>query len=209
VAEPQRPQRATSRVGESPPRDVDVVLEAQGRWQAAGLPNSTSMAAAVSVLRVAQIVSANLDAALRPYGLTYGRYQVLGTLRFSRGGRRSMGKIAAGWHVHPATFTNTVDRLEADKFVRRAADPSDRRSTLLVITRIGLTLFETATAALDAANFGLQDMEPSQAETITEMFTNIRRDFGDFVDQLDEPASAKRRQTRERGRGNSSRLSST
>ena len=45
-----------------------------------------------------------------------------------------------------SNVTQLVDRLEADGLVTRAADPSDRRSRLAVITEMGKSAYARGTA---------------------------------------------------------------
>ena len=51
------------------------------------------MAAVTSIMRAQQILLAELDAVLRPYGLTFARYEALVLLTFSRCGVLPLGLI--------------------------------------------------------------------------------------------------------------------
>jgi DNA-binding MarR family transcriptional regulator len=130
---------------------------------------------------VAGLVRTNLNQVLRPFGLTYPRYEVLGVLSFSREGRLSMGKIAARWKVHPATLTSTVDRLEARGLVSRLPDLDDRRSIVAKITPTGEELFDAATAAINAAGFGLPGLTRTQLRDLTGIMREVRRSYHGFA----------------------------
>jgi DNA-binding MarR family transcriptional regulator len=56
-------------------------------------------------------------------------YKVLGILE--RSGPLSAGEIARRSGLASASVTNLIDRLEAKRFVRRVADPTDRRRVLV------------------------------------------------------------------------------
>src|SRR3546814_7030977 len=86
------------------------------------------MAAIVSVMRAEQIFLNRATAILRPLGLTFARYQVLGMLRWT--GPMTLGAVGHRLWITPATVTSAVDRLEKAELSRRVAHPTDARATL-------------------------------------------------------------------------------
>src|ERR1700740_897996 len=111
------------------------------------------MAAVTSIMRAQQILLAGLDALLRPYGLTFARYEALVLLAFSRRGALPLRVIGERLMVHPTSVTNTVDRLERDGLVRRRPNPADGRGVLAAITDRGREVVEQATRELMAIDF--------------------------------------------------------
>ena len=110
----------------------DPVAEARRQWVEHGWAEAAGgMAAVTSLMRAQQIVAARVEEALRPWALTFARYEVLMLLLLSRRGSLPMGRIGERLQVHPASVTNAVDRLEAQGFVRRTPHPTDRRATLV------------------------------------------------------------------------------
>ena len=113
----------------SQPLPFDPVAEARRHWidrWAVG----EHMAAATSLMRAQQLVLAAVEDELRPFGLTFASYEALMLLSFTRRGEMPLGKMSERLMVHPASITNTVDRLEEKGFVaaaarrgRQAADP--------------------------------------------------------------------------------------
>ncbi len=81
------------------------------------------MAAATSMIRANQILATAVDRALRPFDLTFARYEVLMLLASPGRGALPMTKIADRLMVHPTGVTKLVDRLEQDGLVRREANP--------------------------------------------------------------------------------------
>src|SRR3546814_5112365 len=81
-------------------------------------------------------------AILRPLGLTFARYQVLGMLRWT--GPMTLGAVGHRLWITPATVTSAVDRLEKAELSRRVAHPTDARATLVEITAMGRRLLEKA-----------------------------------------------------------------
>jgi DNA-binding MarR family transcriptional regulator len=138
------------------------------------------MAAVTSIMRAQQILLGEIDGILRPFGLTFARYEALVLLLFSRRGSLPMSKMGERLMVHPTSVTNAVDRLEADRLVRRVAHPTDRRTTLVEITGEGRTRAETATAALMDVDFGLRGLDGAQTAQLTELITALRHAAGDF-----------------------------
>jgi DNA-binding MarR family transcriptional regulator len=162
------------------PLPFDPIARAASLWEARIGP-SGAMAAVTSVMRVQQILLSAADAALRPHGLTFARYEALVLLSFAR--RRSLPMRIMGerLQLHPTSVTNIVDRLEADGLVRRTPHPNDRRATLVTITEAGESRRIDATKALTEIDFGLVGLTERQANQLTELLGRVRRAAGDFV----------------------------
>ena len=115
------------------PLPFDPIARAAGTWEERVGP-SQSMAAVTSIMRVQQILQSTVDAALKPHGLTFARFEALVLLTFSRRGSLPMRVMGERLQLHPTSVTNIVDRLEADALVKRTPHPTDRRTTLVEIT---------------------------------------------------------------------------
>ena len=57
-------------------------------------------------------------------------------------GSRPIAAIGQQLGLTPSTMTGLIDRLEEQDYLRREAHPSDRRATVLRLTRKGETAFE-------------------------------------------------------------------
>src|SRR5689334_1935474 len=163
------------------PLPFDPIARAAELWDDRVGP-STSMAAVTSVMRVQQIIQSAVDAALKPPGLTFARYEALVLLYFSRKGALPMRVMGERLQLHPTSVTNIVDRLEHDGLVRRTPHPTDRRTTLVEITDAGLQRREAATAAVVEVNLGLKGLTDRQTEQLTDLLAKVRRASGDFED---------------------------
>ncbi|HAS31701.1 MAG TPA: MarR family transcriptional regulator, partial [Microbacterium sp.] len=94
------------------PLPIDPLAEAKRQWVAHGWTDAaTGMSVVTSVIRAQQILMARIDAALKPFGLSFARYEMLRLLAFTRDGRMPMASAIARLQVHPTSVTNTVDRL--------------------------------------------------------------------------------------------------
>ncbi len=132
------------------------------------------MAAATAIMRAQQIVQASVDEALRPFGLTFARYEALVLLVFSKRGALSMGKMGERLMIHPTSVTNIVDRLEGQGFVRRRPHDRDRRTTLVEITEAGRQVVDRATGEVVACDFGLGGLSEAQLNQMTALVRAVR-----------------------------------
>ena len=142
---------------------------------------SPSMAAVTTIMRVQQILLAELDGLLRPHGLTFARYEALVLLSFSRDGALPMSLIGQRLMVHPTSVTNTIDRLEKQALVVRRPNPRDGRGTLAEITPEVREVMHRATADLMKAEFGLGGYEAGQLDELFELLRGVRVGAGDFT----------------------------
>jgi len=138
------------------------------------------MATVTSIMRLQQIFLAQADAELRPFALTFARYEVVMLLSFSTTGSLPLGKIGERLQVNAASVTNAVDRLEAQGLVTRRPNPDDGRGTLAAITPKGRRLAERATAAMNANVFSDLGLDGKTLRTLFESLAHLRRAAGDF-----------------------------
>jgi DNA-binding MarR family transcriptional regulator len=160
----------------------DPIDEARVRWSEQWDPDvSDAMAAATSIMRAQQIVLAAVDGALRPFGLTFARYEGLVLLLFSKRGSLPLGIMGQRLMIHPASVTNIIDRLEVQGLVRRSPHPTDGRTTLAEITEAGRRLAREATKAVNDVAFGLGRLDVQDLEDLQRIIGTLRRGNGDFV----------------------------
>jgi DNA-binding MarR family transcriptional regulator len=157
----------------------DPIARAAESWAERWGP-SPPMAAITSIMRAQQILLAEVDALLKPYGLTFARYEALVLLTFSRDGALPLSKIGERLMVHPTSVTNTIDRLERAALVARRPNPRDGRGTLATITDEGRDVVERATADLMEHHFGLGVYDDDQCAEIFRALLPLRVDAGDF-----------------------------
>jgi DNA-binding MarR family transcriptional regulator len=159
----------------------DPIAEARRQWAAHGWTKAAdAMAVVTSVMRVEQIFMARADSVLRPFGLTFARYEVLMLLLFSGNGRLPLNKIGERLQVGAASVTNAIDRLEGEKLVIRQAHPTDGRGVLATITPAGKRLAQRATAELNELLFGSLELSRSELTDLFERLQDLRHRAGDF-----------------------------
>jgi len=163
------------------PLPFDPVAEARRRWEAHGWTDAApGMAAVTSLMRAQQIVLARVEEVLRPFDLSFARYEVLMLLLFSRAGALPLSRLGDRLQVHPTSVTNVVDRLQAQGLVRRCPHPTDRRATLAELTEAGRALAGQATAELNARVFADPGLGGEDVDRLIGVLTQLRRSAGDF-----------------------------
>jgi DNA-binding MarR family transcriptional regulator len=169
------------------PLDFDPIDRAGDLWQQ-HWPDETpdvyaSMRAVTSIMRAHQILIAELDALLRPFGITFSRYEALVLLVHSHDGALPLSKIGERLQVHATSVTNVIDRLESAGLVRREPNPRDGRGTLAVITEEGRKVADKATVEVNNARFAMSALSADQLASLFEILRSLRLDAGDFVER--------------------------
>jgi DNA-binding MarR family transcriptional regulator len=167
----------------SGPLAVDPIAEAKRQWTAHGWTDAAAgMSVVTSIIRAQQLLMARIDGALKPFALSFARYEMLRLLGFTRQGRMPMASAIARLQVHPTSVTNTVDRLVRDGFVVREPHPVDGRAAMLVLTPEGRALVERATDALNTEVFADPALADHDMVELVRILARFRKDAGDFTD---------------------------
>jgi DNA-binding MarR family transcriptional regulator len=133
-------------------------------------------------MRAQQIVSTAVDRALRPFGLTFARYEVLMLLCFTREGALPITRVGERLMVHPTGITKLVDKLEEHGLVEREANPNDRRGTLAGITQAGRDLAAEASKAVTEVRLGA-DLDDEDLEALVAIVRRWRIRTGELPDE--------------------------
>ena len=125
---------------------VDAVLGAWSSDQARADVEPIAVTARIS--RLAHVLQQSMERASSAYGLDWGQFLVLATLR---GAGPPFRMLPRDLHrmllLSPAAVTNRLCRLEAKGFIERTSDQADRRNMPVVLTALGLSMVERAMAA--------------------------------------------------------------
>ena len=159
----------------------DPIATARANWVRAGWGEvADGMVAVTSVMRAHQILLARVESALRPYDLSFSRFELLRLLAFSRTGALPITKASDRLQVHVTSVTHAIRRLEADGLVTRTPHPTDGRTTLVQITDLGRSTVEDATATLNREVFADIGIESRQAAALVAAIETLRHHAGDF-----------------------------
>ncbi len=156
-------------------------IERAGEIWSSRIGESGPMKVATSIMRVQQLILAELDGALKPYGITFARYEVLVLISFSAEGSLPLSKIGERLMVHPTSVTNAIDRLEAHGLVKRRPDAADRRRTFAELTAKGKDVLTASTEALMAIDFAIDGLSAKEQEKTYELLRTLRSSAGDFA----------------------------
>lgn len=157
------------------------------RWPEAGPHVFAAMRAVTSIMRAHQVLLSVLDAQLRPFGVTFSRYEALVLLSHSKHGSLPLSKIGERLQVHATSVTNVIDRLEAAGLVTRQPNPRDGRGTLACLTEHGAHVTHQATEALNGTLFGLGALDQDDLTNLFVVLRTLRADAGDFAIEDGQP----------------------
>ncbi|AFR50467.1 MULTISPECIES: MarR family transcriptional regulator [Gordonia] len=161
--------------------DFDPIAEARENWTQAGWGEvADGMVAVTSVMRAHQILLARVEAALRPYDLSFSRFELLRLLAFSRHGSLPITKASDRLQVHVTSVTHAIRRLEEGGLVRRVPHPTDGRTTLVEITELGQKTVSDATETLNSEVFGDVGMSDDEMTGLVGAIQSLRKHNGDF-----------------------------
>jgi DNA-binding MarR family transcriptional regulator len=164
-----------------PSGKTDPLGLARANWERAGWGDvADGMVAVTSVMRAHQILLARVENALRPYDLSFSRFELLRLLAFSRSGALPITKASDRLQVHVTSVTHAIRRLEANGLVQRVPHPTDGRTTLVTITDLGRSTVEDATVTLNDKVFGDIGLSPAQSQALVASIETLRRSAGDF-----------------------------
>jgi DNA-binding MarR family transcriptional regulator len=168
-------------VAPSKPLNFDPIEEARRQWIEHGWEQAADgMAVVTSVFRAQQIFLARIDVVLRPFDLTFARFEVLTLLSFTKGGSLPMSKVGSRLQVHPTSVTSSVDRLEVQGYVRRLPHATDRRTTLVQILPVGRRTLGRAATALNKQVFSDLGICSADANMLIAIVRALRASERDF-----------------------------
>ena len=102
-----------------------------------------------AVLHAARAIDARIETVLAPLRLSMAKVGVLRHL-VQEGAPLALSVLAERNRCVRSNITQLADRLEADGFLRRVADPHDRRAVLAEPTAAGILAYQEAVSLLAA-----------------------------------------------------------
>ncbi len=135
---------------------------------------------------------------IRGLGLTPSQFDIVATLGNTPG--MSFKELGEKTLITKGTLTGVVDRLEAQRLVRRNASPEDGRSMIVCLTPAGERLFERTFAAhLTHLRQALADLDAAQLQHYETTLRNLRDAFESAPAAEPSRAAAGRSKTRRSG----------
>jgi DNA-binding MarR family transcriptional regulator len=127
------------------------------------------------LLLCARHLDAALVAAVAPFGLSFGDFDVLNTLR-RRGDPdgTNAGELARSSLITSGAMTSRLDRLARAGLIERTPDPVDRRGVLVRLTARGDRLAREALRAVIAADEAfLEPLDPAQRAATADLLKRL------------------------------------
>jgi len=164
------------------PLPIDPIAEAKRQWIAHGWEDAAEgMTVVTSIMRAQQLLLTRIESALRPFHLTFARFELLRLIAFTHDGRVPLTRAVKRLQVHPASVTSALDRLVKDGLVERERHPDDGRAAVLTITDEGRDLVDRATAVLNGDVFADIGMPQDDAVALVRILARFRERQADFV----------------------------
>lgn len=145
--------------------------------------------------RCFQAFEAHSSANIRSLGLTPSQFDIVATLGNTPG--MSFKELGERTLITKGTLTGVVDRLEAQRLVRRSAAPGDGRSMIVSLTPAGVRLFESVFPAhLDHLRVALGGLDAGKLARIEAALRELRAAFESAPPAEPSAAAGGRRKTR-------------
>ncbi len=160
----------------------DPVARDSRRWTELGWGDPTAMAAFMSVLRTQKQIVDRAHATLAELSLSITDYATLVYLGLSPDRQQSLGKVAERLLIGAGRCSYVIDNLEKTGYVERRPHPTDRRTTLAVLTDAGLDCLNAANERLQDTSFGFGGNSDGSLVALIDNLRTIRRRIGDVDD---------------------------
>ena len=120
------------------------------------------------VIVLAQHLDRSVNEALAKHDLTLGQFDILATLRRQGpDGRLTPTQLMRSVMLSSGGMTNRLDRLEEAGWIRREADPADRRGVVVGLTKKGRELIDAATETRFAeAQRSMPPLDPKETRAL-------------------------------------------
>ena len=131
----------------------------------------------MTLLHAAHAAQAQVESKLGTLGLSLAKLMALRALS-EAGESLPLGQLADRLACVKSNITQLVDRLEADGFVARKADPGDRRTKLAVLTAAGRK----------ACSEGTRLQQETERALLTPLSNDEARQLAGLLGKLGNPA---------------------
>lgn len=130
---------------------------------------------ALEVERVNRLIQAAAQPVLTELNVTFAGWQALTALSFDDRHQLPTAQLAGRVGSHPTTITRTVDKLVRAGYVKRIADPSDRRVQLVTLLPAGDDVQRKVMQHFDDTQFGMRDIDAVELRAVADGLHAIRQ----------------------------------
>ena len=160
--------------------DMDQIDRMNEQWRTARPDLDPAPLETVGrVIVLARYLERSVNEALAAHGLTLGQFDILATLRRQPDGGLTPTQLLQSVMLSSGGMTNRLDRLEEAGWIRRQADPDDRRGVVVELTRKGRELIDAATETRFAeARRSLPPLDQKDTRTLAGLLRNWLASIG-------------------------------
>ncbi len=118
-----------------------------------------------------------IDAELRPYGITFRQFQVMGWLMYE--GRLTQTDLAKRMMIEPPTLAGILTRMEAIGWIDRVACSTDRRRKYIEVGPDSQVVWEKVVACLHKVRAdATQGMTPEEVDQLVSLLSRVLENLG-------------------------------
>ena len=162
------------------------VVRAEQNWVDRGWADAApGMALVLELAQVHHVLIERIQEILRPFDITFARFEVLRALSFRPAGRDTISALGDCLQVHSTSVSSAVDLLEKQGLARRVEHDRDRRRVYVVITAQGKARVDEATAVLTERLFADLGLSKRQMVQLWAVLRSFRLNSGDFTPNVD------------------------
>lgn len=126
------------------------------------------------------------DETLEQFGLSWGEFKVLCSLRYGGDGYRSTpGRLGKELSLSSGAMTARLDKMEEAGLVRRLPDPDDRRGVVIELTDAGRDLWEASVAVqAEKESTVAATLDDGEKNQLNDLLRRLVNAFADEVGPL-------------------------
>ena len=136
--------------------------------------SSEAQKATLNILYTAWWLKSITSKELKDFDLTHEQYNVLRILKGKYPDQLCVKDIARRMIEKSSNVPRIIDRLEIKKLVKRTVSESDKRETLITITKSGLSILESSTSKLNKVHASIQTITQKEAEQLNDLLEKLR-----------------------------------
>ena len=130
--------------------------------------------ASLNVLYSAWWLKSITSKELKDFDLTHEQYNVLRILKGKYPDQLCVKDIGRRMIEKSSNVPRIIDRLEIKKLVKRTVSESDKRETLITITKSGLSILESSTSKLSKVHASIQTLTEKEALQLNYLLEKLR-----------------------------------
>jgi MarR family transcriptional regulator, 2-MHQ and catechol-resistance regulon repressor len=137
---------------------------------------------------VGSLAQALVATVARRHRLSHAALNALSVIE-GNGGPLPAGELSARMHITSGTMTSVLDTLEGKGYLRRQADPTDRRRVLVDLTPAGQAVLDRVLPEVQQAVTAVMSALDDQAlDTLLDQLTVVRQALAAAPTDLPPPA---------------------